>query len=72
MGDDSFEGQEYFIVSGSSQQDVIFTGNVTVVLDDNDGMELLKYTILLIIFTEVNLVDYNNYIVNNSLRMSFI
>ena len=54
MGDDSFEGQEYFTVSGSSQQDVIFTGNVTVVLDDNDGMELMKYTILLIIFTEVN------------------
>ena len=54
MGDDSFEGQEYFTVSGSSQQDVIFTGNLTVVLDDNDGMELMKYTILLIIFTEVN------------------
>ena len=54
MSDDSFEGQEYFTVSGSSQQDVIFTGTVTVVLDDNDGMELMKYTILLIIFTEVN------------------
>ena len=60
MGDDSFEGQEYFIVSGSSQQDVIFTGNVTVVLDDNDGMELLKYTIILLInFKEVNFIGYS-------------
>ena len=48
LGDESFEGQEYFIVSGSSQQDVIFTGNVTVILDDNDGMELLKYTLVYI------------------------
>ena len=48
MGDDSFEGHEYFIVSGSSQQDVIFTGNVAIVLDDNDGMEFLKYTLVYI------------------------
>ena len=48
LGDASFEGHEYFIVSGSSQQDVIFTGNVAVVLDDNDGMEFLKYTLVYI------------------------